>query len=99
MNEVNTLISICHKYGIRVSPFDQQRLMPEYEKHKIPDNILTQLSKEKVEKYVKALIKCSWDEAYQWTIGHRMLEELGFSRKETRQGHRVYVGYVWETTL
>jgi len=71
------IIKRCLTYGIKISPYQLNTVLNQYEIKKIPDNILADFNGLQVEKYVKGLYLCGQEMAYDWTKGHEILKELG----------------------
>lgn len=90
------LIKRCLAYGVVISPYQLDYVLKSYESKKIPDEVLSKLTHDQVKGYVKALYLCTLESACDWSLGHEMLCELGFTKVERREGHRVYTGLVWE---
>lgn len=89
------LIKRCLAYGVEILPYQLTYVLNNYETKKIPDDVLSTLPKESLEKYVKALYLCGQYEARDWSLGHSILVDLGFTGVERREGHRVYKSLVW----
>lgn len=91
---LNKLLRICLVQGVEVT--FPERVSDSYRNYKMPYRALSYLSKEGLQKYVKALTEVSFEEAYHWSKGHELLEELGFERHEEEAGHRVFVSYKYK---
>ncbi len=96
MNDLPVLISRCLTHGVEILPYAQKTVLNEYERRKIPDAILNKMSKGSLEKYVKALYLGAQEGAGDWTKGHEMLCELGFVRTKREDGHRTFIGLVYQ---
>jgi hypothetical protein len=95
MSDLPMLIKRCLTYQIRILPFELNSVLRQYELKKIPDDALSILPKDQLEKYVKALWYCSMEEAFYWSRGHDMLLEIGFTKAEKVEGHRCFISFVW----
>lgn len=82
-------------YGIKIYPYQLKTILKQYESHKIPDGPLLQMGSAEIDKYISALYLCGQEMAGDWTKGHELLKELGFEKKERREGHRVFVNMVY----
>jgi len=95
MADLPALAERCLTFGVVILPYQQASVFKKYEQYKIPDDQLNHLKKLDLEMYVKALYLSSQEMAGDWTRGHELLEELGFERKERREGHRVFISMVY----
>ena len=95
MCELPMIIKRALVYGIRIYPHQLKTVLREYDSHKIPDETLSKLKSDEVEKYVHALYLCGQDMAGDWTKGHKLLKELGFKKQERSEGHRTFVKMVY----
>ena len=92
MTELPMLIKRALTFGVSISPYQLRGVLKEYESKKIPDEILSQLSKGSVRSYIQALYDCSREEVSYWSRGHDILiNTFGFKRVEKVEGHRVFV--------
>lgn len=91
MTELPMLIKRCLAFGIAISPYMLHRVLSRYEMNKIPYDVLANLSKEDVAKYVRALYLSSCEFAIDWSKGHDMLMELGFTKVERKEAHRTFI--------
>lgn len=95
MVELPMLAQRALTYGVKIYPYMMFGVFDQYERKKIPDKTLSKMSEDDLDKYVRALYKCSCFEASEWSVGHRMLEELGFSKVERKERHRTFISLVW----
>lgn len=86
----------CLAYGIPVLPHQQQHIDDTIERYRIPDEVLQKMDAASLTKYVEALTKCGFEGAYYWTQGQELLEELGFVRRDEKEGHRVFRSYEYQ---
>ena len=91
MSNLPVLIKRCLTYGIVIYPFQLDTILRMYDKYQIPDDELNNLSPSCVKDYVKALNLSGQEMARDWTQGHKLLEQLGFEKKERKEGHRCFV--------
>lgn len=89
------LIKRCLAYGVKILPFQMDTVMEQYDKKRIPDEILSKMKAEDVKTYVEALYLCGCESAGDWTNGHQKLESLGFKKHEERINHRIFQSMVW----
>lgn len=94
MDKLPALVERCLTFGVVILPYQQASVLKKYEQYKIPDDKLKYLKKPELEMYVKALYLSSQEMAGDWTRGHELLKELGFERKERKEGHRTFVSLV-----
>jgi len=92
MSELPMLIKRALVFGLPISPYMLSGVLKEYEKKKIPDEILSSLRKESIKMYIDALYDCSREEASYWSRGHDILiNTFDFKRVEKVEGHRTFV--------
>lgn len=91
MSELTVLVKRCLAFGVAILPFQQGSVFRKYNDYKMPDEQLAVLKKPELEKYVKALYLSNQEMARDWAKGHEMLMQLGFERKERKEGHRCFV--------
>jgi hypothetical protein len=96
MSDLPMLIKRCLTHGIQMLPIQIDSVLSQYDLKKIPDDTLSVLPRDQLEKYVKALWYCSIEEASYWSRGHDILLELGFTKVERVEGHRCFISFVWE---
>ena len=90
------LIKRCLTFGVVILPYQQGSVLHKYGQYKIPDDKLNYLNKSDLEKYVNGLHLSNQEMAGDWTRGHDLLIELGFERKERKEGHRTFVSMVYK---
>lgn len=96
MNEVNTLVKRCLTYGVVIPPYQQGTVFRKYQELPIPDKVLNDLNKEDLTKYVKGLYLSSCEMAGDWSRGHDTLKSLGFKEVIRKEGHRNFIGLVFD---
>lgn len=89
------IIKRCLAHGVKIYPHQLGAVLKQYEKNKIPDEILTHMKIRDLEDYVKALYLSGCEMAGDWTEGHKMLKKLGFTEKRREEGHRTFVSMVY----
>ena len=95
MDKLPALVERCLTFGVVILPYQQASVFKRYEQYKIPDDELMYLKKDDLEMYVKGLYLSAQEMAGDWTRGHEILKELGFNRKERKEGHRTFVSMVY----
>jgi hypothetical protein len=93
--EIPTLVKRCLAHGVVISPFQLACILRRYYVFTIPDDVLNVLSKKDLTSYVEGLYYSDQEMAGDWVRGHDILMNLGFIKKEVRQGHRAYVKLVY----
>jgi hypothetical protein len=99
MFDLPVLVERCLSFGVVIYPYQQKSIFRKYEQYKIPDDDLKNLKKADFEMYVKALYLSDQEMAGDWTKGHKMLQELGFERKERHEAHRTFISMVYAEKL
>ena len=94
--KVSMFISTLLTYGIRLYPFEQERIFCANQRFSIPDNELALFNRDEMEEYVKALDYATREDSRDWSAGFDMLEIIGFKKEETKVGCRSYVNMVWD---
>lgn len=97
--EIPMFIQRCLTYGVKIYPYQLKTVLLMAEKYKVPDQEMALFDHEKIEKYVKGLYLSGQEMAYDWTEGHRILIELGFSEVKQNQGHRNFVKLVYNSPV
>jgi len=90
------IYEIAEKKGVEIKSYQKGRI--DTMSYTLPDKILRTLTKEQLEKYIRACWCCGSEHAggYDgWVKGHELLKELGFERKERSVGHRTFVSMVY----
>ena len=93
--ELPTIIKRALAYGLTIYPHALPIVLKSYNKYKIPHDILIDMIREDIKKYIRGLYLSGLESAGDWTEGHKILEELGFSRYERQEGHRCFVSMGW----
>jgi hypothetical protein len=94
--ELPILIRRCLAYGITILPYQLGDIMAQYEKTKIPDDVLNKFQDQKVLRYIEGLYLSSQEMAGDCTRGHVILKELGFAEVNREEGHRTFVRLVYK---
>jgi len=95
---MKTIYKKAKQLGIEIKKFEKRRYDLTEKNHILPIGEVEKLCKNKMEKYLNALWCIHSENAggYDgWTVAHNIFEELGFVKKETRSGHRIFVNYVF----
>ena len=95
METLPMLIKRCLAYGINVYPFQLNGVLSMYERYKIPDEQVAALNGDQIRKYVEGLFLSSCEYSCDWTRGHALLKEIGFTEKTRSEGHRSFVTLEW----
>ena len=89
------IVKRCLVHGVKIYPHELDSVLKQYEKKKIPNEVLAHMSARDLEDYVRGLYLSGCEMAGDWTDGHRMLKELGFTEKKREQGHRTFISLVY----
>ena len=89
------IIKRCLVHGVKIYPHQFDTVLKQYDKKKIPDEILAHMEKRDLEDYVYGLYLSGCEMAGDWTNGHNILKKLGFTEKKRKQGHRVFISLVY----
>jgi len=82
-------------HGVAMYPIKIDAVLRQYDKTKIPSEFVERMSKSDLEMYIDALHLSSMESARDWTRGHEMLIQAGFTRIERKEGHRIFISMVW----
>lgn len=93
--ELSMLMKQCLTYGIQIYPYEQDIVFKMYQKYMLPDKILLQLDKDKINWYIHGLYKSGQEASNEWSKGHEILKELGFIEKTRVEGHRNFVSLIY----
>ena len=99
---MKTIYKIAEKRGIKLYPYDINRLNNTKKRYIIPDNYAEKMSIESFKKYLEALGNVQNEEAnglFGWVGAYKVFEELGFTRKERVRGHRVFISYSFNQAI
>lgn len=91
------IYEIAESKGVEIPSWRKSRV--DNMRYTLPDKVLSKLSKNELEKYIEACWCVGSEHAggYDgWSMGHKLLEELGFKRVERSVGHRTFVSMSWE---
>ena len=92
----NLLIKRCLAYGVKILPYQLERVLKRYEINKIPDDVLKALKEQELRNYVQGLYRCTMEDSRDWLKGHELLKSLGFEEVEEECGHRVFTSLVYK---
>jgi hypothetical protein len=95
--ELPMLIRRCLAYGIKILPYKLEAMMAQYEKTKIPDDVVSRFNDYTLLRYIEGLYLSSQEMAVDWTRGYAILKELGFTEIEREEGHRKFVRLMYKT--
>lgn len=94
-NGISPFIGRCLTFGIKILPYELNKIISASEKYKVPDEDLNRFNAEKISKYVKALDWATREDSRDWSKGIDMLRELGFEQQNVVNGHRTFITMVW----
>lgn len=97
--EIPMFIQRCLTYGVKIYPYQLKIVLKMAEKYKIPDDEMSLFGNGRTEQYVKGLYLSGQEMAYDWTKGHEILKELGFSEVKQTEGHRSFVSLVYTSQV
>jgi len=89
------IIKRCLVHRVKIYPHELDTVLNQYEKKKIPDEIIAHMEPRDLEDYVRGLYLSGCEMAGDWTAGHNMLKKLGFSEKRREDGHRTFISLVY----
>lgn len=95
-NGISPFIGRCLTFGVKILPYELNKIISASEKYKVPDDILNKFNAEILTKYVKALDWATREDSRDWSQGLDMLKELGFEQQNVVQGHRQFVTMIWQ---
>ncbi len=98
-NNLPVLVRRALVHGIAIYPIMLNAVMTQYEKYKMPDKVLENLSRTDLMKYIDGLHLCSREAAGDWVRGHAALIELGFEKHERVDGHRCFISLQYPTLI
>lgn len=91
------LIKRCLAHGVKILPVFLDRTIKQYEKNRMPDEILGKLNHDELNRYIKGLHYMTCESASDWTEGYSILKSLGFKETAEEVGHRRFLSLHWPT--
>lgn len=85
------IIKRCLANGVKIYPHKLDTVLKQYDKYKIPDEVLEHIKTRDLEDYVRGLYLSGCEMASDWKDGHNLLKKLGFTEKTRHEGHRVFI--------
>ena len=85
------IIKRCLVHQIKIYPHQLGTVLNQYEKYKIPDDVVAHLDPLDLENYVKGLYLSGQEMSRDWTDGFEILKTLGFAEKKRTEGHRAFL--------
>lgn len=94
-NGISPFIGRCLTFGVKILPYELNKIIQASEKYKVPDEVINKFNAETLSKYVKALDLATREDSRDWSKGLDMLKELGFKQQNVVQGHRQFITMIW----